>query len=74
MKLLAPKWSSRMMNPNTMIKNQPNVVDREKHGRNLDNTGSIQDQTMMAPLQIVGPHHHLYDLFTIVHSRVDLCC
>jgi hypothetical protein len=38
-----------MMNPNTMIKNQLKAVDREKHGRNLDNTGSIQDQTMMAP-------------------------
>lgn len=49
MKLLAPKWSNRMMNPYIMTKNQKKVLDREKHGRNLDNTGSIEDHMMMTP-------------------------
>lgn len=73
MKLLAPKWSNRTMNPEMMIKNQQKVLDREKHDRNRDNRGSIQDHMMMGSSKVVGSHHHLYDVARFVHSIARVC-
>jgi hypothetical protein len=47
--------SSRTMNPAMMIKNQPKALDREKHGRNRNNTGSIQDHMMIGASRFKVP-------------------